>query len=916
MVTASGQGKRKVPTYCFQCFNGPDMLTVEVVDGVATRVEPNFGAKGVHPADGKVCVKPYGLIQKLYNPNRILRPMKRTNPRKGRNEDPGWVEIGWDEALEIVAGRMRAIRDRGLVDENGDPRLAFTTGGARTPLFFMGAFPALFAAWGGPIDFSLGGGATVKCEHAEHSYGELWHRGFIVAPDTPLCNYIVSFGHNIDASGGVTGVRRQADARVRGLRRIQIEPHLSVTGATAAEWIPIRPKTDPAFLFAMIHVLLHEHSVADLDTAFLADRTAAPYLVAPNGYYLRAPDSGKPLLWDRRSGRAVPFDTPGVEPSLVGRFKASGVETGADDQTWNHVDAEVGTAHQLLVEHVRGFTPEWAATICDVPADQIRRVANDFLSEACIGQTHEIEGRVMPLRPVAIMLGKTVNNGWGSYECVWARTVLQVLVGALEVPGSLLGTKSMIVGPEIDRMASCTPGKDGFMAHPFNPTDKAHWQATPEVRHGHTTLIPHTGTGPYGQPLGSSTLAWMRLQGRAAQTWGKPKPPDVWIVYRCNPLISFSDTERLAETIAEFPFQLSFVYTIDETSHFADVLLPDCMDLEGLQLTRMGGTQDFEQYYDHQGWVLRQPVAAPRGEARDFSWIAGELARRIGLLGEFNAMLNAGFGVFPIPLKGEGYDFSLALDRQHDAEAIWDAVCRAASWEVTDGRESDGLEYFKQHGFRVKPFPRIKWYLHPRMVDQGLRYELPYQERVLRIGRQLANRLHEQGVTWWDRQLEEYEPLPEFKDLNALWDEILERNFDVKASDYPFWVLTSRSMQYSWGNNVSIQLMKEVADNVIGHGGIQINASRARELGISDGDEIEVSSPIGSTAGRAILRQGVRPDVIVMIGQFGHWKTPYAKDLKTPSLNSLVPMATDLMDGTGSSVDAIKVRIRRLGATR
>lgn len=916
MVMASGQGKRKVPTYCFQCFNGPDMLTVEVVDGVATRVEPNFGAKGVHPADGKVCVKPYGLIQKLYNPNRILKPMKRTNPRKGRHEDPGWVEISWDEALDIVAGRMRAIRDRGLLDGNGDPRLAFTTGGARTPLFFMGAFPALFAAWGGPIDFSLGGGATVKCEHAEHSYGELWHRGFIVAPDTPLCNYIVSFGHNIDASGGVTGVRRQADARVRGLRRIQIEPHLSVTGATAAEWIPIRPKTDPAFLFAMIHVLLHEHGVAALDTAFLADRTAAPYLVAPNGYYLRDPDSGKPLLWDRRSGRAVPFDTPSVEPTLVGRFKASGVETGADGQTWSHVDAEVATAHQLLVEHVRGFTPEWAATICDVPADRIRRVANDFLSEACIGQTYEIEGRVMPLRPVAIMLGKTVNNGWGSYECVWARTVLQVLVGALEVPGSLLGTKSMIVGPEIDRMASCTPGDDGFMAYPFNPTDRAHWQATPEVRHGHTTLIPHTGTGPYGQPLGSSTLAWMRLQGRAAETWGKPKPPDVWIVYRCNPLISFSDTERLAETIAEFPFQLSFVYTIDETSHFADVLLPDCMDLEGLQLTRMGGTQDFEQYYDHQGWVLRQPVAVPRGEARDFSWIAGELARRIGLLGEFNAMLNAGFGVFPIPLKGEGYDFSLALDRQHDAEVIWDAVCRAASWEVTDGRASDGLDYFKQHGFRVKPFPRIKWYLHPRMVDQGLRYELPYQERVLRIGRQLANRLHEQGATWWDRQLAEYEPLPEFKDLNVLWDEVLERNFDVKARDYPFWVLTSRSMQYSWGNNVSIQLMKEVADNVIGHGGIQINANRARELDIFDGDEIEVSSPIGSTVGKAILREGVRPDVVVMVGQFGHWKTPYAKDLKTPSLNSLVPMAMDLMDGTGSSVDAIKVRIRRLGAAR
>ncbi len=101
---------------------------VEVVDGVATKVEPNFDLKGEHPADGKVCVKPFGLIQKLYNPHRIKKPMKRTNPKKGRDEDPGWVEIEWEEALDIVAEKMNAAREKGIQDENGNPRLAFTTG--------------------------------------------------------------------------------------------------------------------------------------------------------------------------------------------------------------------------------------------------------------------------------------------------------------------------------------------------------------------------------------------------------------------------------------------------------------------------------------------------------------------------------------------------------------------------------------------------------------------------------------------------------------------------------------------------------------------------------------------------------------------------------------------------------------------
>jgi hypothetical protein len=40
---------RQVPTYCYQCVAGPDLLNVVVEDGVAVKVEPNFGVKE-HPA--------------------------------------------------------------------------------------------------------------------------------------------------------------------------------------------------------------------------------------------------------------------------------------------------------------------------------------------------------------------------------------------------------------------------------------------------------------------------------------------------------------------------------------------------------------------------------------------------------------------------------------------------------------------------------------------------------------------------------------------------------------------------------------------------------------------------------------------------------------------------------------------------
>ena len=74
--------ERTVSTYCYQCVAGPDLLKVRVEDGIATEVTPNFDAATVHPAGGKACVKAFGLVQKAYNPHRILYPMKRTRIRR------------------------------------------------------------------------------------------------------------------------------------------------------------------------------------------------------------------------------------------------------------------------------------------------------------------------------------------------------------------------------------------------------------------------------------------------------------------------------------------------------------------------------------------------------------------------------------------------------------------------------------------------------------------------------------------------------------------------------------------------------------------------------------------------------------------------------------------------------------------
>ena len=110
-MTSNSPEKKRIPVYCNQCTSGPDLMIVEVEEGVATRIESNYELAGIHPGNGRVCVKAYGLIQKTYNPNRIKQPMKRTNAKKGRQEEPGFEPISWQEAFDIIGEKLRSIPD-------------------------------------------------------------------------------------------------------------------------------------------------------------------------------------------------------------------------------------------------------------------------------------------------------------------------------------------------------------------------------------------------------------------------------------------------------------------------------------------------------------------------------------------------------------------------------------------------------------------------------------------------------------------------------------------------------------------------------------------------------------------------------------------------------------------------------------
>ncbi|MBT4933895.1 MAG: molybdopterin-dependent oxidoreductase [Rhodospirillaceae bacterium] len=905
-MAKANKSKKTVPIYCSQCSAGPDLMKVEVEDGVATRVVSNFDIEEEHPGGGRVCVKAYGLIQKTYNPNRVKQPMKRTNPNKGRHEDPGFVPITWDEAFGIVGEKMRKLRSKGLLNEEGFPRLAITTGGGGTPVQYMGSFPAFMGAWG-KIDQGYGAGQGVKCAHSEHLYGELWHRGFIVTADVPKTNYIISCGLNSDASGGVVGLWREADARDRGVRRVQVEPNMSITGAVAAEWVPIKPKTDAAFLYALINRIIVERPIEETcDLPFLKKRTNSPYLIGPNGWFLRDPESGKPLIWDLADGKAKPFDSDIGDAAIHGQYNVSGVEHGPEDEKIFHQDVEVKPSFQVLTDEMQSFSANWAESECEIPAETIRRIADDYVANACIGEFTEVDGQKVPFRPVAVVLGKGTNNGWGAYSCCWARTMLASLVGALEVPGGTLGTAVKMFRPARTRIGSVVAGEDGFLKYVFNPTSAKDWKRNPSIRNAYETLIPHLTESPWAPALGPAHLPWL-FQKETPKNWLRTAPPDIWICYRTNPSISSWNAHEVGQRIAEFPFTVAIAYTMDETNHYADILLPESTDLESTQLIRIGGTKFSQNFWHHEGWAIRQKVVEPLYDTMDMSDISLRLAQEVGIVEDYIEAINNGAAGSRLAREGK-YDFSLPKDDPPSSDQVWDSLCKAVSWDMSEGKEVHDLAWFQEHGFMLTDFDEINWYIYPEMERQDLRFEMPYQERLTRHGRQLAHRLKEIGVDWWQEQLKEYEFLPAYYSFSDIWENYAAE-FGQDPKDYPFWALTSRSMQYSWGANVGIPMINEMAQNIVGHNGVILNRSSARELGITDGDDIVVESVVGTTEGKAVLREGIRPDSILMIGQFGHWKTPVAKDFGLANLNFVTDISLKLTDNTGSGADLMRVRV-------
>src|SRR5512133_1476508 len=87
--------------FCNLCVSRCGSVAV-IENGRFTALEPDPS----HPTGRALCAKGRAAPELVYHPDRLLYPLKRTRP-KG-DPDPGWQRISWDEALDTIAGRLKA----------------------------------------------------------------------------------------------------------------------------------------------------------------------------------------------------------------------------------------------------------------------------------------------------------------------------------------------------------------------------------------------------------------------------------------------------------------------------------------------------------------------------------------------------------------------------------------------------------------------------------------------------------------------------------------------------------------------------------------------------------------------------------------------------------------------------------------
>jgi anaerobic selenocysteine-containing dehydrogenase len=317
-------------------------MLVTVEDGVAVKIQ---GDPSMPFTQGTLCTKVAYYLERTYAPERLLHPLRRTGPKgSGRFE-----RISWDEALDEIAARLKA-----LAAEDPQTILPLSYAGTMGMVQYSSMDRRFFHRLGASlldrtlcssagkagIKVTLGGSVGMDPERFDEA------------------RLILLWGANPVVSNLHLWSRVQ-EAKRRGAKVVAIDPYRSLSAEKCSQHVALLPGTDGALALALMHVLIAEGL---LDRDYIARHTLG-------------------------------FDA--------------------------------------LAERVKQYTPQWAAQVCGLDAQEVVQLARDYGS----------------LRPAAIRLNYGMQRHAGGG--IAARTIacLPALTGAWrDVAGGIVLTTADFYG--------------------------------------------------------------------------------------------------------------------------------------------------------------------------------------------------------------------------------------------------------------------------------------------------------------------------------------------------------------------------------------------------------------------------------------------------------------------------------------
>jgi anaerobic selenocysteine-containing dehydrogenase len=822
---------------CKMCLHSCTTRIHVTEDGVINKIEGDETNPSNH---GKLCPKGNVAIMRHYDPNRFKTPLKRTNPEKGPGIDPKWQPISWEEALDTTARELKKS-----IDE--DPRKLLPSI-ADFQKLFLWAWPA---AVGNSNYFSTAGSF---CGGGYHPMNGFIHSSFAAANDVFHCNYWINCGSGDGFSSHLHTAAQAyhvANARVeRNMRVVCIEPRLSIGGAKAEEWVPIKPATDRQFALGMCHVIVNEGLC---DVTFLKKDTNAPYLVGPDGYFVRNKD-GQVYVWDSDDNRAKPWNDKTLgDVALEGSYEVEGVACKP--------------AFQKFKDILEDCTPEQMAEITTIPAETIRRIAREFAEAAQIGSTITIEGRELPLRPAAFNYYRGAHAHKYSIQANHAFKLVNFLVGSIDAPGGH-------VGATLDDQA----------------VDNGHiWEGdSGQILCTPHQLGPHPGFSfpPDNMDLMSYFPIGVHPGHLNIEVWKNPEKynlefkPDVMLICHSNPLWSLSGHRQDWFDLMK---SMRFIVAIDiipnETNEWADIILPGHDALESWNMTMIEPPHT-------EGMCMRQPVTEPLYDTKSEEEIFNELSERLGVLEVWNEIMNEvnGFNANP--------NLRLETDVKHSDKEI--ARRKGLLWNGKD------LDWYVEHGHAVTERRPDKWY----RPWEGQRLHF-YIEDIIRARDELKQNMEKAQVPirneWhWD----DYQPLP-----TPVLDPV-----HTEPTDYDLYAITFKDIQLNFGESLSNPWIKDIVYRDPVHAALQLNPKTAAEKGLEDGDLVLVESPYGRIYGRLGLTQTIHPETIGVSNSLSrmmsqHKGVPYGGG----HFNDMLPANLEHTDACSAQCESVcKVKITKV----